>query len=160
MPFHRHWSACAAGDERVEPARQQQATTIMPGSITEALERWKQGDDAAQFDLERELTPVLAEMIRRVRRHVASPLKARIDSEAIVYQAFKSCLTGLRKDEFRALNNRADLAKLLKTLVDRALTSQIRGHRRHKRTPYLEQPGRRASSRSARFQSGLLAGNV
>lgn len=36
----------------------------MPGSFTHDLNRWKQGDHDAQFELERRLLPFLHELIR------------------------------------------------------------------------------------------------
>jgi len=111
----------------------------MAGPITSALERWKQGDHDAQFDLERELRPFLQEMIRLVRQNLDTPLKPRIDSHGVVYAAFHSFLTGVAKDEFPALNNHVELKKVLTTLVSRTLRDEIDWHRRKRRTPYQEQ---------------------
>lgn len=112
----------------------------MPGPITIALDRCKQGDPQGALDLERELRPFLLDMIRRVRRHVQGPLQARIDSHGIVYEALNSFLTGIAKEEFPALRNREEVCRVLTALIDRTLRDEVRWHRRLKRTPYLEQP--------------------
>ncbi len=57
----------------------------MPGSFTHDLNRWKQGDRDAQFDLERRLLPFLHELIRGMRRRTNASLKARINSHGVVY---------------------------------------------------------------------------
>src|SRR6266404_5287704 len=100
----------------------------MPGPITAALERWKQGDASAQFDLEKLLRPFLWQMIRLVRRQVDTRLKARIDSVAIVNAALNSLLTGIAKDEFPALRNHQELQKVLTCFVTRILIDEVRFH--------------------------------
>jgi hypothetical protein len=111
----------------------------MPGSITDAVQRWKNGDQAAQFELEHRLQPFLVEMLELMRRHRAPALQTRIDSEAVVNQALHSFLTGVRQGDFPLLQNRQDACKLLTALVVRALHDEIRWHKRQKRNVDREQ---------------------
>lgn len=110
----------------------------MAGDITHAVERWRRGDAAAQFDLERWLHPFLLHLIHLVRRRVDTPLQARIDSEGVVYAALNSFLTGVRKDEFPVLENRDDIKKILTTLVRRTLSDEVRWNNRERRSPTRE----------------------
>jgi len=111
----------------------------MPGSITDAVRRWKNGDQDAQFELVSRLRPLLVELLELVRRHRAPSLQARIDSEAVVNQALHSFLTGVRQGEFPLLQNRQDACKLLTALVVRTLNDEIRWHKRQKRDVSREQ---------------------
>ena len=110
----------------------------MPGSFTHDLNRWRQGDSDAQFDLERRLLPFLQELIRGIRRRRSASLNARIDSHGVVYEALNSFLTGIQKNEFPDLGSREDAKRLLRTMVLRTLNGEIRWHRRGKRTPTVE----------------------
>lgn len=112
----------------------------MPGPITDALEHWKQGNDDAQFDLERALRPFLRDMLRFIRRHREALLIPRIDSEGVIYAALNSFLTGARKDEFPAMQNQEEVRKVLTTLIIRTLHDEIKWHTAQKRTPHREQP--------------------
>lgn len=111
----------------------------MPGHITEAVARWRQGDGDAQFELERWLQPFLLQLIHRVHQRIAgTPLQARIDSEGVVYEALHSFLTGVRKDEFPVLESRDDVKKILTTLVQRTLSDAVRWNNREQRCPARE----------------------
>lgn len=112
----------------------------MAGSITHDVLRWRDGDRRAQFDLERDLRPFLLRLVRRVGRRLDTPLKARIDSQGVVYAALHSFLTGVRKNEFPALDHRGHVKKVLTRLVARTLGDAVRWHRRAKRTPEREVP--------------------
>jgi DNA-directed RNA polymerase specialized sigma24 family protein len=116
----------------------------MTGPITAALERWRGGDLAAQFDLERALLPYLRELIELVRRQLDDPLRARIDSHAVVNDALKSFLSGVPKGEFPALSNHEEVRRLLRAIVLRALKDEVRFHRRQRRNPYRERGGAEA----------------
>jgi hypothetical protein len=111
----------------------------MPGPITTALERWRQGDPDAQYDLHRELLPFLVQLTELVRRKRAGPLRARIDTQGVINDGLKSLFSGIPKGEFPALYNHEDVQKLLRTIVMRALTDKVRFHLRKGRTPYREQ---------------------
>lgn len=111
----------------------------MPGHITEAVVRWRQGDADAQFELERLLHPFLLHLIHRVHQRIAgTPLQTRIDSEGVVYEALHSFLTGIRKDEFPVLACRDDVKKVLTTLVQRTLSDAVRWNNREQRCPARE----------------------
>lgn len=112
----------------------------MSGSITNAVQRWKNGEANAQIDLEQMLQPFLLDLIGLVRRHREKPLQPRIDSEGVVYHALHSFLTGVAKDEFPQLESRVEVKKVLTTLVRRTLCDQVRWHKRQARTPDREQP--------------------
>jgi DNA-directed RNA polymerase specialized sigma24 family protein len=111
----------------------------MPGSITDALDRWRGGESAAQFDLERALQPFLLDLLSLVRRRRGKPLQPRIDSQAVVNEAWGSFLTGVRKDEFPTLQDRKDICRVLTTLVTRTLCDQIDWHTRQRRSPAREE---------------------
>jgi DNA-directed RNA polymerase specialized sigma24 family protein len=111
----------------------------MNGEITEAVQRWRQGDADAQFDLERWLHPFLLHLMDRVHQRVAgTALQARIDSEGVVYAALHSFLTGVRKDEFPELACRDDVKKILTILVSRTLSDAVRWNSRQRRSPARE----------------------
>jgi DNA-directed RNA polymerase specialized sigma24 family protein len=112
----------------------------MPRSITEALAAWKAGEDQAQFDLVDRLRTHLLELVGLVRHRRNERLRPRINSEAVVWEALNSFLTGLRKNEFPNVNNREDVRKLLTTIVLRTLVGQVRWNMSKKRTAILEQP--------------------
>jgi DNA-directed RNA polymerase specialized sigma24 family protein len=111
----------------------------MHGEITEAVQRWRQGDAAAQFDLERWLHPFLLHLMDRVHHRLAgTALQARIDTEGVVYAALHSFLTGVRKDEFPEVACRDDVKKILTTLVSRTLSDAVRWNSRQRRSPARE----------------------
>jgi DNA-directed RNA polymerase specialized sigma24 family protein len=112
----------------------------MSDSITDALQRWREGDENAQIDLEIKLRGLLLDLLRLVRRRVNAPLKARIDSQGVVNAAWNSFLTGIRKDEFPILASRANVRAILTDLVKRTLGDEIRWHTRQKRSPEREEP--------------------
>jgi DNA-binding NarL/FixJ family response regulator len=110
----------------------------MPEALSEALRRWKAGDESAQFDLMHELRPLLSQLIRLVRAKRAADLKKRIDSHAVVNAALKSFFSGVRKSEFPVLNDSQDLARVLRMLVMRSLIDEVNRHRRARRSTDAE----------------------
>jgi DNA-directed RNA polymerase specialized sigma24 family protein len=107
-------------------------------SVTDALLRWKAGDEAAQFDLKRGLHQLELELIRHVRRNRGGRLAARIDSQAIVNKALCGLLMGARADAFPELRDRANVRKLLFDMVSKALRQEIRDNKRVRRQPDRE----------------------
>lgn len=112
----------------------------MAGPLTEALDRWKAGDDAAQFELMHELQPLVSELIRLVQRSRATDLKKRIESEGIVNAGLKSFFSGARKAEFPVLQNTEHVRTVLYSLVRRTLSDEIDRHRAQKRSTQHELP--------------------
>ncbi len=112
----------------------------MSGSITNAIDRWKQGDPGAQFDLEARLQPFLLELLAVVRRRRRKDLRAVIDSEAVVNEGLCRFLAGARDGDFPTLENRENVRRLLSTLVRRVLLDEVRLNTRQKRDRSREQP--------------------
>jgi len=99
-------------------------------SVTEALLRWKAGDDNAQFDLQPRLQGLVLDLIRYVRRNRDHGLAAVIESEGIVNKALCSFLIGARMDAFPDLRGRENVRKLLFDMVEKALRQEIRHKKR------------------------------
>jgi RNA polymerase sigma factor (sigma-70 family) len=108
------------------------------GDITQAVRRQAAGDDDAPRDLESLLEPCLLHLLRQIRQRISGPLRARIDSQAVINAAFNSFLTGVRRQEYPLLKNREDVKKVLTKIVHRTLTDEIRWHKRRRRDPALE----------------------
>lgn len=108
------------------------------GSWTGTASRWRSGDAASQFDLQELMRPFLLEMLRHVRRGRPDGLRARIDSEGVVQEAFKSFLSGIPQGEFPDLPDREAMKRTLTHLVNRALADEIRRHTRRKNNPARE----------------------
>ena len=95
----------------------------MNDSIADALDRWREGDEMAAFQLDRILR---AELLGLVRAKRSPQFRGRIDSEAIVNAAMKSFLSGIRNDEFPMVQGRADVKRLLAHFAICVLKDQIR----------------------------------
>ena len=115
----------------------------MPDSITQLLHAWREGDEAAGFDLDRLLR---AELLAVVRRRRSPQLRALIDSEGVVNAAFKSFLSGVLKDEFPAIQGRGDIRRLLSRFAICVLRDQARA----------ETTMKRDVSRAIALDSGVL----
>lgn len=99
-------------------------------SITQALDRWREGDEQAALQLDRCLR---TELIALVRSRRNQRYRARIDSEGVVNAALKSFLSGVRKDEFKELKDQQGVRKLLACFVIRVLRDEIRAAQADKR---------------------------
>lgn len=104
----------------------------MLGSVTECLQRVKEGESFAQMQLfDRYQSSLLALANNRTRKGSVSGE----DAESVVVSAFYDFLVGAQKGKFRKLADRQDLWQVLLMLLKRRAVSEHRSATAKKRTP-------------------------
>lgn len=108
------------------------------GALTQAIERWRSGDDSAQFDLHTDNRLALAKLLKLIRCRRIPSMAKRIDSEAVLNEGMLRLLAGIRGGNFPNVRTSSDLNKVLFAIVMNVLHEGHRYHGRQRRTPLRE----------------------